>query len=228
MIAAVVGVSTFVEEVAERHAVGGGIEQHAAGVLVEPVHLGQHPQVAGLGQAARRRQHAADTPGAGVLEPAVVAPHAERHIALLRGNTELVKQPDQVGVRSPVVDDEAGVDADLTVLAGHGDGVRVAAEVPVLLVECDLVAATGDDVGGRQAGDPAADDRDLHDWARGIVAAHCAAQPRAIAETPYAAVSKPIVRGTMVTGGFSSLGRRKSPGPPSARRQAGQVPAIRA
>ena len=133
------------------------VGQHPAGVPVEAPHLGEHPQVGGPGEVGRLREQAAEPAGARVLEAAARAPHAHRHVRLLRRHAQLAEQAQEIRVGAAVVHDEAGVDVDgAAVGRGQLVGVRVPAQPVVGLEQRDVVAAL-QEVGGREPGDAGAD-----------------------------------------------------------------------
>ena len=103
---------------------------------------------------------------AGVLGPAASSRYAHAHLGVAGLHAELGEEPEQQGVGALVVDDEAGVDAQVAVAARHVVGVRVPAEPRLGLEEGDVVAS-GEHVGGRQPGDAGADHGDPLRAARG-------------------------------------------------------------
>ena len=159
------GEAVLGQEVAQRlvgaHPVGRACrDQHGLGTAVEPRDLRQHPQVRRSAQVPAGRDHSLATQGAGPLQVGVGVADRHRHLRLLRGHAELGEDPQQRRVGASVVDDEAGVDAQPG--AGGVDdvvGVGVPAEAVVGLVDRDRRGAGGD-VGGHQAGDAGAHDRD--------------------------------------------------------------------
>ena len=140
--------------------VGGLVAEQASRGPVEPLDLGQHRQIAAAGQRRPGREQAADAPGAGVLQPAVVVAHRHRHVGLLGGDTEVVEQPAQRRVGAVVVDQEGAVDADdVAVAAVEIMGVRVPPDPGVRLEQRDSVAGR-QHVCRRQPGNPTSDDGD--------------------------------------------------------------------
>ena len=129
---------------------------------MEAVHLDQHPQVA-PGRSSRdgRAAKPARPRAPGVLEAALLAAHAERHVAGLGRHAELPEQPQQVRVGALVVHDEAGVQADPAARPwprppcwrGRRSGGRA---------RTASRRGASRDVGRGQAGHAAADHRDPH------------------------------------------------------------------
>ena len=153
------GEAVLGQEVAQR-LVGAVRGEHGLGTAVEARDLRQHPQVRRSAQVPAGRDDSLATQGAGPLQVGVVVADRHRHLRLLRGHAELGEDPQQRRVGASVVDDEAGVDAQPG--AGGVDdvvGVGVPAEAVVGLVDRDRRGAGGD-VGGHQAGDAGAHDRD--------------------------------------------------------------------
>ena len=111
----------------------------------------------------------------------------EGHVARLRLDTELGHQPQERGVRDVVVDDEPHVDRERSVRRVDHDGLDVAADRRLPVVQRDLVLAM-QAVGGAQAADPGTDDRDAHQLA---ASSRRAARSSSAASMP-AAASRPI------------------------------------
>ena len=76
----------------------------------------------------------------------------------------LFEEPGEAGVVGLVEDDEAGVDGEVGRVTGRDpDGVDVAPQPVLGLEDRDLVEGV-EQMGADQAGDPAAHDRDAHDF----------------------------------------------------------------
>ena len=140
--------------------VGRATGQHSTGGTVEPWDLRGQPEKAGRHDVARLGEEPAWALATAVLEPAAVAADAERHLALLADDAELVEQPAQRRIGALVEDDETAVDGPIDAI-GEADamGVGVATPTIVGLEQCDVVRA-GHDVRRRQARDAAANDGD--------------------------------------------------------------------
>ena len=137
---------------------GAGVVQGLGGLAVEAqqvAHQAPHPRaqgIDGLGQQAAE-------PGPGVLEAAPVQGGGKGHLGGPGLHPEVVEQGHQVGVVAVVVDDEAGVHVDRPGGAVQGDGVGVAADAVVLLIDRDLVSLR-QQPGRRQPRDPGPHHRD--------------------------------------------------------------------
>ena len=95
-----------------------------------------------------------------VFQPAAVAAHAHRHLGFLGGDAEFAEQPQQVRVGPLVVDQKARVEpGEASRCQCDVVGVGVPAE-PVVGLEQLHVEAALQQVGGGQAGHPAADHGD--------------------------------------------------------------------
>ena len=132
----------LIQERSERDVVAGRAcrdlrSQHPCRPAVEPGDLGEHPEVARVGEVGRGGEDALATQGAGPLQAGAVVADRHRHLRGLGDHAELGEQPEQHRVGARVVHDEAGVDGQLAALsfAGlpHDMGVRVTAEAVVRL-----------------------------------------------------------------------------------------------
>ena len=124
---------------------------------VEARDVAEHPDEAGVGEAALLGEHALGTAPPGIRQAAPLARDAHAHLGGLGRHVELAEQAQQVRVGLLVVHDEAAVDAQAAVASGDVVGVRVSAEPCVALEEGDVVRRA-EHVGGGQAGHAGADD----------------------------------------------------------------------
>ena len=153
------GVGAAAQVVAQGGLLVRSAQQGASGG-VEARHVAQHAveggsqQIAGLGEEPAQ-SHAAP------FETAALAVQSEAHVRGLGCDSQLAQQTREVRVGGVVVDDEAGVDRIVPPRHRHVDGVGVAPDAVLRLEELDPVARM-QEVGGHQAGDAAADDRDPH------------------------------------------------------------------
>ena len=94
--------------------------------------------------------------GAVVFQTGRFVPHAETHVALLRGHAQFVHQRDEVRVGPVIEDDESGVDGVALALILDVVGMRVAADVAAGFEQRDVVLAMQvmrDDIAGNTAAD---------------------------------------------------------------------------
>ena len=118
--------------------------QDLGGVTVEPLDLGQHPQVREVEQVANRGEEAARAERTRILDaPLVRGPvDADRHahVGVAGLDAELGEEAQQRRVGPVVVDDEPGVDGDGASPDVHKVGVGMTAEPVVGLVQRDVAA----------------------------------------------------------------------------------------
>ena len=150
----------LVEVFAERPAGLGPSIEPRPGIAVEAEHVCEHPPVPGSRGCRRLSEPAASAAGT-ERETARPARRAERHVARLGRDAEFAEHPDEGRIGHVVVDDEPHVDGQRSVGSVHGDGLDVPADRRFRVVQADLVVAV-ECIGGTQAADPAADDRDAH------------------------------------------------------------------
>ena len=94
------------------------------------------------------------------FQPAFADRGGERHVALLHRHVQMPEHGRELGIVLLIEDDEAGVDRNLRAVIVDGQRARVAADPVCLLIYRDVVLAV-QDVGGAEARNPCADDRDL-------------------------------------------------------------------
>ena len=145
-------------EVAERSALAVSVGEGPPRGAIEPEDLEQKPVVGGADERTPIGEQALEVSRA-VLEPGRRVGHAEGHVRIAAREADLVKQPDEQGIGSVVVDDKARVDRQRAVGRVKLVGVRVAAEARRALKEQDVVLAR-EEPGRAEAGDPAPDDGD--------------------------------------------------------------------
>jgi methanogenic corrinoid protein MtbC1 len=131
--------------------------QEGSGPSVESLDLQQHADELRVEEAVRLGDYAAQPAAAGVLQPALLAPHAHAHLGATHLDAELAEELAQPGVALVVDDGPAVGGVPPAVRAGDVVGVRVTAE-PVLRLEDRDVVGTGKEVGSGQAGDSRPDD----------------------------------------------------------------------
>ena len=133
--------------------------QQPAGGAVKAADLAEHPEVTGPA-AGQARDQPAEAALPGVLQAAAGAADRHAHLGDLGAHAQLVEQPGEQGICARVVHDEPGVHGQFAPVGG-GDLVCVSVPAETLLrLEEGDVGRPGEDVGGRQAGHPAADDGD--------------------------------------------------------------------
>ena len=161
---AVIVVQQVIAQRKIRQRVAGLFEQRG-GLLVEAQDVFQHADEAFVEQVAALGEH-------GVQAAARPFQHAfielqldrKRHIGADRADAQFAEQFDQVGISVVVEHQKAGIDAVGDAVQRHVDRVRVAAEIIVCLEQGDVVPGLRQLIGAGQAGDPGADDGDLHVW----------------------------------------------------------------
>ena len=137
--------------------------EQPAGIPVEARDVHQHPQESGVHQVAPLGEEGVEV-GAPVLQAGLHAGVAETHVAGLAGDPQPLEEAGEARVVGLVEDDESGVDGEVGRIAGrHPDGVDVAPQPVLGFEQGDLVEGV-EQVGADQAGDPAAHDRDAHDF----------------------------------------------------------------
>src|ERR1700748_1410794 len=97
----------------------GGRPQEGGGSPVESPDLQQHADEPRIEEAARLGDNAAQAAAAGILQPALLAPHAHAHLGGTHLNVQLAEELAQPGVGHVVVDDEPAVDSVLTAIRAH-------------------------------------------------------------------------------------------------------------
>jgi hypothetical protein len=86
----------------------------------------------------------------------------------------MLEQRGEVGVGVLVVDDETGIDRDRALRARHRNGVRMAADPPVALIDRDVVLLT-EQPGRRHPGNAGTYDRYVLSDRK--IAVHCSPHP---------------------------------------------------
>jgi hypothetical protein len=154
----VVTESLALEELAVgRQVVVSGCPQEGSGSSVESLDLQQHADELWVEEAVRLGDYAAQPAAAGILQPALLAPHAHAHLCGTHPDLELAEELAQPGVGLVVVDDEPAVDGvPPSVRVGDVVGVRVTAEPLLRFEEGDVVGA-GQEIGRGEPGDPCPD-----------------------------------------------------------------------
>ena len=155
--------------------------QEGGGPSVESPDLQQHADEPRIEEAVRLGDNAAQPAAAGILQPALLAPHAHAHLGGTHLDGELAEELAQPGVGHVVVDDEPAVDGvPPAVRAADVVGMRVTAEPVLGLKDGDLVGA-GEKVGSGQAGDSCPDDGNRRPPAPAAVPCSWEAEPVAVA-----------------------------------------------
>ena len=88
-------------------------------------------------------------------------PHAETHVAGLRGNLEFFQKPGKVRVRPLVVNDEPGIDGVCPAVQRDRNSMGMSADVIVGLEDSHFMCCA-EQVGGEHAGDAGSADRNFH------------------------------------------------------------------
>ena len=141
------GIAVALQILAERHQrLLAGVRM-ARRIAIEAGQVGQHSPEAGTEQVG---QPSDDGGGAdpAIFRPSGIQGHGKGHVGLLGGDLQLVEQGDEIGIVQGVVDDEARVHGRQ---AGEGDGVGMAPQAAVLLIQRDPGIA-GHQPRRRQAG----------------------------------------------------------------------------
>ena len=91
-----------------------GRPQKDGGSSVESSDLQQHADEPRIEETVRLGNYAAQPAAAGILQPALLAPHAHAHLGGTHLNVQLAEELAQPGVGHVVVDDEPAVDGVTT------------------------------------------------------------------------------------------------------------------